>query len=309
MPLVYHAGQVEVQEEANTRRVAGNLAHWVGPVGEFCAAADLIILDALDANGVLRFGAISGDAPLVEFAGDNALLFPPELAGLVPGNETLAGGIAINMEQRRRARLNGRLSLTHEGCLLEANEAFTNCRKYVMPSVAVEGGMHIGPVEREPLGIDVPYVAELLARAETAFLGSISPDGQPDVSHRGGPPAFLTLDAAVPAVEWAEFIGDGMLKSAGNVRSTAKATLLVLDLESGDALEIAGSGRYETRRRARQPREDALQTHREDFPVQGAMSLEVDSVMRLRRLFLPRRRVERAMKITSSSSTDDQAPQ
>jgi hypothetical protein len=33
MALRYHAGQIEVQEEANTREVAEMLADWVGPVG------------------------------------------------------------------------------------------------------------------------------------------------------------------------------------------------------------------------------------------------------------------------------------
>jgi len=306
--LVYHAGQLAVQVEANTRRVADMLANWVGPVGTFVNVADILVIATADPDGVLRFACASGPAPLVDVLGDSTLLLPSALAesGIAPG---LAGAIAINPAQRRRARLNGLLSWTEDGLELEAHEAFTNCRKYVAPSTPLEDGLHVGPVSRREGSLEDESLLSALARVETAFLASISPDGQPDVSHRGGPPGFFTLDAPARRLSWTEYVGDGMLKSAGNIRANGSATLLVIDLESGDAFELSGRAAYTTLRRNERPREDGLERHKEDFPTQGAMTLEIDAVQRLVRLISPRRRVETAAKITSCSELDEQMPQ
>jgi hypothetical protein len=147
----------------------------------------------------------------------------------------------------------------------------------------------------------------LLAAAETAFLASISPDGQPDVSHRGGPPGFLALQP-LGEVRWSEFVGDGMLKSAGNIRATGSASLLVLDLDSGDAAQLSGRATYRTLRTAKEARRSGLEQHKDPFPVQGEMVLGLEQIRRLHEFTSPRRRVERAEKITSCSPLDEQAP-
>lgn len=51
-------------------------------------------------------------------------------------------------------------------------------------------------------------------------------------------------------------MGDGIFKSAGNVRATGKFTLLVPDMESGDAVELVGAGKYTNTRPERRLRLD-----------------------------------------------------
>jgi len=309
VPLTYHAGQIAVQEEANTRKLADQLAHWVGPVGMFMSVADLVIL-AVPFDGSLRFLALSGRAPLVEVVGPTSLRLPiADFPGAGP-SATKVGGIAISLAQLRRARLNGDLVQDGASCVLEAAEAFTNCRKYIAPSRPLEDALHVGPELREVIALDDEWLKDVLKRAETAFLASVSPDGQPDASHRGGPPGFLTLDATNGSMSWPEYIGDGMLKSAGNVRATGAITLLVLDLITGDAAEITGSASYKTIRLRKQPREDGgLERNTVPFPVQGQMDMVVTRAERLRRVIVPRARLERALKVTSTSPLEEQAPQ
>jgi hypothetical protein len=308
MALQYHPGQIEVQEEANTRRVADMLANWVGPVGLFASVADLIVVATADEAGDLRFATVSGEAPLVDVVADGTI----RIEGLMPaiaGESAPAGGLAISLAQLRRARINGRLTVYGSGSILEADEAFTNCRKYVVPSLAVDGELRAGPREAAALSLDDPWLADVIARAETSFLASVSPEGQPDVSHRGGARGFLRYEAAAGTLSWGEYVGDGMLKSAGNIRATGRASLLVLDLESGDAAEVTGTAAYTTLRTAKRPREDALQEHKEAFPLQGEMSFQVAAARRLISLVAARRRLEKALRVTSASSIDDQAPQ
>ena len=137
------------------------------------------------------------------------------------------------------------------------------------PSLALEERPHLGPVACEPLALDDPWLAALLAKAETSFLASVSPDGGPDVAHRGGPPGFLELDAAARRLTWPEYVGDGVFKSAGNVRATGIMTLLVPDHDSGDGVELIGRGDYRNIRPERRQRIDALVQHREPVPNPG----------------------------------------
>jgi hypothetical protein len=306
MPLTYHAGQIEVQQEANTRPVADMLASWVGPVGEFASEADLILLTT-EIDEDLSFVAVSGQAPLVE-VGNGAIVLP-ELPVLLPAEGLLAGGLAIDLAKRRRARVNGLLARSVDGLVLEAYEAFTNCRKYIAPSVALADGLHVGPTQGSPIDLGDAWLKELLSCAETAFLASMSPDGHPDVSHRGGPPGFLSLDGSTGTLTWPEYVGDGMLKSAGNVRATGIATLLVLDLATGDAAELSGHADFRTLRTNKEARRAALEQHRDPFPPQGEITLQVHRITRLVAFTNPRRLIETQNKITSCSPPEDQRPQ
>ena len=310
MTLRYHAGQLEVQAEANTRPVADMLADWVGPVGLFCESADMIVLATEASAGHLEFTALSGAAPVVEPAGPNAVLLR------IDGDRRPAvdarvscGGLAIGFAVARRARLNGTLEPSADGLLLRASEAFTNCRKYVVPSVALEASRHFGPLTREEVSLADTRVAELLGRAETSFIATVSPDGVVDCSHRGGPAGFLRADAAAGRLTWDEYVGDGMLKSAGNVRATGIVSLLVPDFDTGDTVELAGRARVEVFRRDQRARTDGLVQHREDFPIQGAMVFDVERVARLAAFTHPRQRLEKRQRVTSASSTREQAPQ
>ena len=309
--LKYHSGQLAIQAEANTSLIAEQLAHWIGPVVEFASGADLILLAAADADGTLRFTVLSGAPPLVEpLKGSNGLLMRLPYDLVPPSSSpTFYGGLVISLANARRARINGQLVRRGDCTELESSETFTLCKKYVAPSLALEAHSHLGPVSREPISLNDPFLGDLLAKAETAFFASLSPDGKPDVAHRGGPPGFLQLDAAAGSLIWNEYVGDGIFKSAGNLRATNIMTLLVPDFDTGDGVELVGHGEYTNIRTDRKPRLDPLVQHHEDFPVQGVITCKIDRVVRLHGLLHPRSRLEQAIKITSRSTPSQQAPQ
>jgi hypothetical protein len=308
-PLQYHHGQLEVQREANTRHVADKLAHWVGPVARYALNADLFLFALLGERGRLQFAALSGPPPLAQVAGPGTLRLVPALATVLrPSASTSVGGLVISLARSERARLNGILRLNGGDALeLEATEPFTLCRKYIVPSVAASQAPIAGPVAREEVSLDDPWVREIVAAAETSFLASISPDADPDVAHRGGPRGFLELDPAARQLCWTEFVGDGVFKSAGNIRATGSAALLVPDLASGAAVELAGRAAYETLRFDRRPRVDPLVRFRDPYPTQGRMTLQVDAAYRLRGFAWPCQPIQ-ADRVTSSSEVYDQAP-
>jgi predicted pyridoxine 5'-phosphate oxidase superfamily flavin-nucleotide-binding protein len=310
MPITFHAGQVEVQTEANSRPAAEMLAERIGRRSErtlsFYAAADLVVLATADEAGVLRFAALSGEAPLLTPVDDETLRLPEGTVGLDDGAKV--GGLAIDLRDRRRARVNGLIRIERTSVYLRAAEELINCRKYIAPSVALQSGFRCGPSEREPIDIRDDRVQTLLAHGETAFLASVSPSGLPDVSHKGGPPGFLHYNPEAALLTWPELIGNGMLKSAGNVRATGTVSLLTLNVDSGDALALTGRGEYRTELRYDEPRESGLWASDHDFPTQGVMTVQVESAALLSGMILPRRRIESEDKVTACSPIEDQVP-
>ncbi len=141
------------------------------------------------------------------------------------------------------------------------------------------------------------------------FLASISPDRGPDVAHRGGPAGFLHLNPTTRQLVWSEFVGDGVFKSAGNIRSTGVMTVLIPDLTTGDGIELVGTATYRNIRSGRQQRSSPLEQHHEDFPVQGMMTCTIQRAIRLHQLMSPRQPVMSEGKITSCATIDVQAPQ
>jgi predicted pyridoxine 5'-phosphate oxidase superfamily flavin-nucleotide-binding protein len=311
MPITFHAGQIEVQTEANSRPAADMLAERLSVRGprtiSFYETADLLILATAARDGRLRFTAISGrEQPLLSVQDNGLLALAGGISNLADGAQV--GAIAINLQERRRARANGRVVVRDSRVLLDAAEELVNCRKYIAPSVGLEPKLHHGPETREAVDLDDARLHYVLGRVETAFLASISPAGQPDVSHKGGPHGFLSFDAATHVLSWPELIGNGMLKSAGNVRATGVISVIALDLESGDAYELSGRGEYRTELRYEEPRASGLWPADTDFPTQGRMTVQVDEVTLLRRFVSPRRKVESVEKVTSCSPAEDQVP-
>jgi hypothetical protein len=311
MAIQFHAGNREVQDEANSRPAADMLASRskgaADPLPEPMRAADIVLLAMAGADGVLRFQAVSGAPPLLHGETSGAITFPDGLR-LRSERGALAGGIAVDLATRRRSRLNGRLAREDGRLVFSAEETFANCRKYVAPSIALHAALHVGPRGRCEVLLDDPHLAQTLSTAETAFIASTAINGLPDVSHRGGPPCFITLDAASGTVSWPELIGNGMFKTAGNVRATGMMTLLVLDVTSGDAYELAGRAEYRTVLRYDAPRERGLWPSTEHFPTQGEMTLRVTELSRLEALINPRQRLLDGEKVTSCSPAEDQVP-
>ena len=310
MAIVYHAGHREVQDEANSRPAADMLAERMGSRGErnlsFYARADLVVYATADEGGVLRFGAVSGSAPSLRPCDERSLSLPASFPVLPQG--TQVGAIAIDLESASRARVNGVIEEREGARVLASREEFINCRKYVAASMALATAEHAGPERREEIAPDDEGLLRVLGAVETSFVATVDPTGQPDVSHKGGPAGFLSYDAPARKLEWIELIGNGTFRSAGNVRASGTISVVALDLATGDAYELSGRGRYETKLRYDAPRESGLWLAEEDFPIQGVMTVDVLEVSRLRRLIAPRRRLETVDKITSCSPVHDQVP-
>lgn len=310
-PIKYHDGQRDVQREANSVKAADKLSTWVGPVADYATGADLIVLASLDASDVLHVAALSGPPPLVSatLSGDEvALQTPSALADRLP-TDSVWGGIVINPSTARRSRLAGKPVQLADGIVVTCPIAFTNCRKYILASSSTGDMLHVGPIAKRSCAIDDAWVIATIGQGEMAFLITATPDGVADVSHRGGEPGFLHYSATASTISWTEYLGDGMFMSVGNLRARPRFALVVLELETGDAVLLEGEAHYTNVRTDRHERVDALIQASESFPVQGRLEAAVQRVARLEAFCLPRVRVERRARITSSDGISVQHPQ
>jgi ferredoxin-NADP reductase/predicted pyridoxine 5'-phosphate oxidase superfamily flavin-nucleotide-binding protein len=169
----------------------------------------------------------------------------PARPGLAAGRPV--GLLGIQLETRRRNRMNGRIVGADAGALeLEVGVSFGNCPKYIhtRTPAPVDAAAH-APAPAEAMdGLDDEARAAV-ARARTFFVASYADeDGRGvDVSHRGGRPGFVGLERDADG-EWLvipDFAGNQFFNTLGNLLASGRAGLLFPDFESGDVLQLSGA--------------------------------------------------------------------
>ena len=152
------------------------------------------------------------------------------------------GILGIELPTRRRNRANGHVVARDEaGFSVHVRESFGNCPQYIQRRDYA--AFRPGPVPVEGLAGLPPEAADLVCRADTMFVASAAAraDGRfgIDVSHRGGQPGFLGIDAG-GAIVVPDFRGNGFFQTIGNLVAFPRAGLLIPDFATGDLLQVTG---------------------------------------------------------------------
>jgi len=80
---------------------------------------------------------------------------------------------------------------------------------------------------------------EFLRQSDTFFLSTYHPVKGADASHRGGFPGFIRVPNETQ-ISWPDYSGNGMFMSLGNIVVNPIAGILVINFETGKALQISG---------------------------------------------------------------------
>lgn len=253
----YHEGELAVQARAGAaamaERIGRSIRAEVPPAAAaFLAEQRLAVLGWADGDGgrgrvwaspvtgapgflsaapdgvVSVRGAIAAGDPL------RARARPPEQIGL----------IAIDFAGRRRMRVNGTARGDRpERFDIHPRQVYANCPKYIqardlLPAAATTSS---GPsATSSSLG---PTQAALVAAADTFFIASYHEGGGADASHRGGEPGFLEVARGGDALSWADFPGNTMFQTLGNISVDGRAGLLFIDFDTGSTLQLSGTAR------------------------------------------------------------------
>jgi predicted pyridoxine 5'-phosphate oxidase superfamily flavin-nucleotide-binding protein len=88
----------------------------------------------------------------------------------------------------------------------------------------------------------------MVAGADTFFIATTGGDYGVDVSHRGGPAGFVSIDGDSLSVP--DYQGNRYFNTLGNLLLDERAALLFVGFDSGDVLELRGRARVEWDTRA-----------------------------------------------------------
>jgi predicted pyridoxine 5'-phosphate oxidase superfamily flavin-nucleotide-binding protein len=169
----------------------------------------------------------------------------PAAVSLVPDRQI--GVLGIDLATRRRNRVNGRIvDRDAVGITVAVSQSFGNCPQYIQRR-ALEGSL-IGRSD----GAAIPTESfehldeaaqSAIAAADTFFVASRSrsasgADQGADISHRGGRPGFIRLDGDGLTIP--DFRGNRYFNTLGNLIGEPRSSLLFVDFETGDLLQLQG---------------------------------------------------------------------
>lgn len=253
----WHDGEVELQRKAGVAERMDAVGHTVlrrflpDQHREFYPLLPFIVIGAVDPSGAPwatlragRPGFLHSPDPLtlaVDAARDWS---DPAEKGMDHGDSI--GLVGVDLITRRRNRLNGTISRTADDRFsLSVGQSFGNCPRYIQKRQY--------QWVRDPATVpaSTPIVSDhldstarrMVETADTFFVASYVDRGdegrQVDVSHRGGRPGFVRIDAdgglTVP-----DFNGNLFFNTLGNFMVNPRAGLLFVDHETGSLLQVTG---------------------------------------------------------------------
>ncbi|MEV6203899.1 pyridoxamine 5'-phosphate oxidase family protein [Streptomyces sp. NPDC051771] len=249
----YHHGSLAVQQKLGVQEAAAHIAPSIRPGIRQVAAAFLelqpmLVLGAAAPDGRVWASLLTG-APGFARATDPhtvsvaAAPRPDDPLAEALAAEAPVGTLALDPRTRRRMRLNGTARPSARGLLIEAEQVFANCPKYLQRRELYAPGP-AGPGPAPARRGDALTEAQLAAvrAADTFFVATVGPDGA-DASHRGGNPGFVHTEGPRELL-WRDYPGNAMFLTLGNLETDERAGLLFLDWEQGTTLQL--SGRAET---------------------------------------------------------------
>lgn len=166
-----------------------------------------------------------------------------------PAGCYLRGGAAIGMlgidfSTRRRNRANGTIAHIEERRFsVEVHQSFGNCPRYIRVRQLVPVDRKRGEVTTFDSSIP-SGAASLIARCETMFVATSSGTSASeqarglDISHRGGAAGFIRVNGNVLTIP--DYAGNRYFNTMGNLILEPRASLLLVDFDSGDILQLQG---------------------------------------------------------------------
>lgn len=150
------------------------------------------------------------------------------------------GLLFIELENRRRLRINGRiLQQNSEFLQISVEESYPNCPKYIQRRHLVgKNPSNSTQIKRQGEVLDIDQ-QKFIHSADTFFVVSAHPSRGVDTSHRGGNPGFVRV-LNEKTLRIPDYLGNSMFNTLGNFAVNPCAGLLFLDFQSDRLLQLTG---------------------------------------------------------------------
>ncbi len=264
MSEVFHRGEAELQQRAGSRqRLAAAGPRVIRDFmpeqhRELFGKLPWLFASTLDAQGRSWASVLVGHPGFVHAPDERTLRITARAAFGDPLGANLHVGapiglLGIELETRRRNRMNGTVVALREGGFdVRVGQSFGNCPQYIQAREP-----HF---TADPAGVSMPRALRTEARelssraqalirgADTFFIATAAqgargddPVAGCDISHRGGNPGFVRIENDVLCAP--DFRGNNFFNTLGNLLHNPSAGLLFIDFDSGDALSLTGTAR------------------------------------------------------------------
>jgi predicted pyridoxine 5'-phosphate oxidase superfamily flavin-nucleotide-binding protein len=244
----FHADELEAQSRAGQAAKGAGIRNFMPDQHRsFFELLPYVFVAIPDTNGWPLATMLTGQAGFVHSTDPVTLRVDAMPDVLDPAAVTFSrsreiGILGLDLSTRRRNRANGHIAdLDAAGFTVAVRQSFGNCAKYIQRRAA----HHARPA---PVGLDplVRLDAEaqaLITRADTFFVASRSraelrATGGIDMSHRGGRPGFVRVEADTLTVP--DFPGNRYYNTLGNLLGEPRGSLLFVDFATGDLLQLQG---------------------------------------------------------------------
>lgn len=247
---VYHAGELAVQQRLGQSEIAARLGRMVRDeipqaAAEFLADQPMVVLAAADDAGRIWASLLTGPPGFVhvtdeQIAVDALPVTGDPLHDVLTATPHRVGMIAVQPQTRRRMRVNGVAVPTGAGLLIQPDQVYSNCPKYISRR-HIEGvaGVSDDHVRRQAHAL-YARTGQIVSATDTFFIGSADTEGNADASHRGGNPGFLQV-LSPNRLRWPDYRGNSMFMTLGNISANPRAGLLIPDWDAGTTLQLTGT--------------------------------------------------------------------
>ncbi len=262
---VFHEGEIALQKRAGVAAQVATYAprmirdHMPNQHRDFYASLPLLFVGHSDEHGQLWASVLSGPAGFVQSPTDKAL----DINGIPLSGDPLGtsiqrsydqglpldiGILGLQMETRRRNRMNGKIDGVNEsGFSVVVGQSFGNCPQYIQTRALKPRSMAPSQGEKTTFFEFNDSLKHLISTADTFFVASsVAPTADKsrpangvDMSHRGGKPGFVKIEGTsrllIP-----DYMGNNMFNTLGNILVNPNVGLLFVDFETGDVVQLTG---------------------------------------------------------------------
>lgn len=268
----FHAGEQEIQSKASVRELAERMGRRMIRSSlpeqhcEFFASLPFVVIAGRDEE--LRPwaswlsgppGFIASPTPEILEVGSTPSSVDPLSSAIRPG--AALGLLGIEPATRRRNRVNGHVAtVTVNSWTLNVDQSFGNCPQYITPrsipflqtkarrATEATGATPDPASSRASLAPELRGKArKLIEEADTFFIASgVTGQGARslgmDVSHRGGPRAFVSVSSPT-RLSFPDYPGNNAFNTLGNLALDPRAGLLFVDFLTGYMVQMSGRAR------------------------------------------------------------------
>ena len=261
----FHEGEHAMQEKVGKRDVVAKYANKLirtympDQHREFFQRLPFVIIGSVDQSGFPWASVVTGKPGFIRSPSPTTLTIDKRILNTLSNNSdplvttleqegAAVGLLGIELQTRRRNRMNARIKHEHNQIVFRVDQSFGNCPKYIQTrhlsfirEPNTQGNQHAIFSFKE---LD-NTANQLIDSANTFFVSSyVEPKDHPniegvDVSHRGGIPGFVKRKGNTLTIP--DYSGNNLFNTLGNFLLNPKAGIVFPNFSSGDLLMLTGS--------------------------------------------------------------------